>query len=411
MNAEIIAVGSELLLGQIQNANAQFLSQELSFLGIDVYYHSVVGDNPDRLKETIHIAQQRADIIIFTGGLGPTKDDLTKVTIAEATGQELVMNEEALASIQQFYDQRQMTMTANNRKQAVVIKGATVFTNRTGMAPGMAFSAADRLYMLFPGPPRELEPMFKEQAKAYLQHHIGTEDYILSRVLRFFGIGESTLETDIMDLIESQSNPTIAPLAGRSEVTLRLTAKHTSQEQASQLIDSLETLILQRVGYYFYGYDETSLPLEVLHQLQTSQQTIAAAESLTGGMFSNMITGKPGASQVFKGGVICYANDVKQHMLQVPENVLTEEGAVSQRTARLLAEHVRSQLSADIGLSFTGVAGPDAVEGKQAGLVYIGLATRTSTNVYQLQLAGGRHRIRQQTAMYGYFHLLKFLKK
>jgi nicotinamide-nucleotide amidase len=277
MNAEIIAVGSELLLGQIENTNARFLSKHLADLGVNVFYHTVVGDNSERLKTAIEIAESRSNVIIFTGGLGPTKDDLTKETIAFHLNKKLVTDEHALAQIEEYFKRVGRSMSENNRKQALIIDGAEVLQNDHGMAPGMIVSEKNHLYLLFPGPPREMEPMFLTYATPSIMNKLQVKERIESRVLRFFGIGESQLETEIEDLIDAQSNPTIAPLAGDGEVTLRITAKHQSIEKAMQLMDETEKQILSRVGEYFYGYDDTSLMKELTKLLDAKKLTISAA--------------------------------------------------------------------------------------------------------------------------------------
>lgn len=412
MDAEIIAVGSELLLGQIANTNAQFLSRELADLGINVFYHTVVGDNSQRLKEAVTVAQTRADLIIFSGGLGPTKDDLTKETIAHILGRKLVYDETAMSAISAYYQKTKRPMTENNKKQALVLEGAEVLANDQGMAPGMALAEKEKTYMLFPGPPREMRPMFINYGKVYLQNQLHAHEQIVSRVLRFFGIGESKLETEILDLIESQTNPTIAPLAGFGEVTLRLTAKSTTSEEARRLLDSLEKKITQRVGEFLYGYGETSLEKELFSSLSKRKLTLASAESLTGGWFGETLTRLPGASDVFKGGMICYSNEMKEKFLNVPHSVLEKDGAVSEACAKLLAENAREILNADIGISFTGVAGPGKSEGKEVGTVFIGLAEKGKpASVKRLVMAGDRNRIRSQTVKSGLFLLLKQLKQ
>ncbi|MBB5323600.1 nicotinamide-nucleotide amidase [Anoxybacillus tepidamans] len=410
MNAEIIAVGSELLLGQIANTNAQFLSQQLAELGINVYFHTVVGDNVQRLEQTVKIAQTRADLIIFTGGLGPTKDDVTKETIARLLQRELVMDEEALRSIEAYYARTKRTMTENNKKQALVLTGAEVLKNEYGMAPGMALTVNDVTYMLLPGPPKEMMPMFIRYGRPFLLGKLQRHERIESRVLRFFGIGESQLETEIEDLIDRQSNPTIAPLAGDGEVTLRITAKHASAVEAKKLLDEAEQAIVRRVGQYLYGYNDDTLFSKVIERLKKYGKTIAAAESLTGGRFAAELTAIPGASQTVKGGVVCYTNEVKERVLSIPASVLKTDGAVSGQCAKLLAEHVRTLCQADIGVSFTGVAGPDPLEGKPAGTVYIGVAVAGhETEVHSLTLVGDRETIRTRTIKYGCFAVLKRL--
>ncbi|WP_407638408.1 competence/damage-inducible protein A [Bacillus alveayuensis] len=408
-NAEIIAVGSELLLGQIANTNAQFLSKQLAELGVNVYYHTVVGDNTTRLQKTIEIARSRSDLIIFTGGLGPTKDDVTKETIAHMFNRTLSLHQQSMKQIEDYFQKTKRKMSENNRKQAFVISDSYVLPNDHGMAPGMAFQHEGKIWMLLPGPPKEMKPMFLNYGIPYLKDQLGANETITSRVLRFFGIGESQLETEIEDLIDKQSNPTIAPLAKDGEVTLRITAKHHDQKQAEQLLDQMEDYILARVGQYFYGYDETSLPEQILRRLQAIQFTISSAESLTGGLFLQLLTNISGASQVVKGGVVSYTNEVKQQMLHVKKETLQKYGAVSRQCAKEMAENVRTLIGSDIGISFTGVAGPEPLENQSVGTVFVGIATKEKTNVYELHLAGSRDSIRKRTVNYGCYHLMKML--
>ncbi|BBW96610.1 competence/damage-inducible protein A [Geobacillus icigianus] len=410
MNAEIIAVGSELLLGQIVNTNAQFLSQQLAALGINVYFQTVVGDNAGRLEQAVKTAQTRANLIIFTGGLGPTKDDVTKETIARLLGRRLVIDEEALRAIEAYFARANRPMTDNNKKQALVLEGATVLKNENGMAPGMALTVAGITYMLLPGPPKEMRPMFTRYGIPFLRAAFPLSGRIESRVLRFFGIGEAALETALADLIDAQSNPTIAPLAGDGEVTLRLTAKHRDAAEAQRLLDEAEAAILARVGRYCYGYDDETLFTKTSERLKERGWTIAAAESLTGGLFLEQLTAVPGASRIVQGGVVCYTNGVKQQVLGVPRPLLETDGAVSESCARVLAENVRSLCGADVGISLTGVAGPDPLEGHPPGTVYIGIAMRErGTAVRRLTLSGTRGDIRIRAAKYGCFLLLELL--
>ncbi|MFS1518452.1 competence/damage-inducible protein A [Bacillus sp. SCS-151] len=412
MNAEIIAVGSELLLGQIANTNAQFLSKQLAELGINVYFHTVVGDNQDRLKRVVETAKQRSKLIIFTGGLGPTKDDLTKETMASMLQQQLVIHEKSLKRIEAYYEKVNRKMTDNNKKQAVILEKATVLLNDHGMAPGMAITKDHVTYMLLPGPPMEMQPMFLKYGTEYLNNLLGVRERIISRVLRFFGIGESKLETEIEDLIDKQVNPTIAPLASNFEVKLRLTAKHSSVDKANELLDDTEQEILSRVGQYFYGYENTSLLEHAVAVLQEKKLTIASAESLTGGMFMSELIAVPGSSSVAKGGIVAYTNDMKETLLNVNRTTLIQEGAVSKECAQQMAEHVRKSCNSDCGISFTGVAGPQSVEGKDIGTVFIGLSIKDHpTEVYSLKLAGSRQMIRERAIKYGYYYLLKQLKK
>ncbi|WP_028399052.1 competence/damage-inducible protein A [Ectobacillus panaciterrae] len=410
MNAEIIAVGTELLLGQILNTNAKFLSQKLAAIGVDVYYQTVVGDNAGRLREAIEIARKRADILIFTGGLGPTKDDLTKETIALSIGSELVYDEAALHSIAEYYKRTGRTFTENNKKQALVLEGAAVFPNDHGMAPGMGLHKEGNVYILLPGPPKEMNPMYVSYVESFLMK-LASEEKLHSRVLRFFGIGESQLEDTIQDLIDAQTNPTIAPLASEGEVTLRLTAKHASEEQASSLLDETEQNILQRVGEFFYGYNNDSLHTKAIAALRKKGYTLSCAESLTGGLFGEKVTEIAGVSSLFKGGVICYSNEVKQNVLQVPPQVLASEGAVSEACAIHLAENVCTLMKTDVGISFTGVAGPDLQEGKQPGTVFIGISVAGTAFAVELKLGGSRLLVRERAVKYGFYHLYKKLEE
>jgi nicotinamide-nucleotide amidase len=407
MNAEIIAVGSELLLGQITNTNARFLSQHLAEIGVNIYYHTVVGDNEERLEEAVKLAQSRADLIIFSGGLGPTKDDLTKETIARMIGTTLEYNEEALISIQAYFDKTGRAMTENNKKQALVIKDSTVLKNDNGMAPGMFAKADEKYYVLLPGPPREMQPMFLNYGRPEILNVIEKIERIESRVLRFFGIGESTLETDIDDILMKQTNPTIAPLAGDGEVTLRITAKHESPDEAFRMIQQAEDEILERVGHYFYGYGETTIAAEFADQLKEKKLTIAAAESLTGGLFLGELTAIPDMSAHIKGGIVCYTNEVKKQVLSVKSDTLSRYGAVSSECAKELAENVRKLCGSDIGISFTGVAGPGALEGHEPGTVFLAIAAEgKKTIVHPLKMAGNREGVRKRTVKYGYHYLL-----
>ncbi|MGG3913070.1 competence/damage-inducible protein A [Rossellomorea vietnamensis] len=410
MNAEIIAVGSELLLGQIVNSNAQFISEQLAEMGVNVYYHTSVGDNPARLQQVIEVAKKRADLLIFTGGLGPTKDDLTKETIANALGTTLSMDHEALESIKSYFQKVNRDMTPNNEKQALILSGAHVLKNEHGMAPGMLLKKDGTAYMLLPGPPSEMRPMFDKHGKQAILNLMKKKEVIHSRVLRFFGIGEAELETELEDLIDRQTNPTIAPLAGDGEVTLRLTAKHESRDTAISLLDSVEKEILNRVGEYFYGYNQDSLVEVGFHLLKKKGLTLSCAESLTGGLFQAQLTSIPGASDVLSGGVICYQDEVKKRILSVNDRTLKQHTAVSEQCARELAENVRELFSTDIGISFTGVAGPDSHQGHPAGTVWIGLSMKDgTTRAFLLNLGGGRNGNRMRTAKHGWHYLIKEL--
>jgi nicotinamide-nucleotide amidase len=410
--AEIIAVGSELLLGQIENTNAQFISKQLAEIGVNVYYHTAVGDNASRLKQVIKTAQERSDFLIFSGGLGPTKDDLTKETIAEAIGRPLVVDEEAMASIESYFAKTNRIMSPNNRKQALVLEGSDVLVNRFGMAPGMFLEDGEHSYMLLPGPPSELKPMVEQVAVPLLLEKLGHNEKIVSRVLRFFGIGESQLETDLEDIIDSQTNPTIAPLAADGEVILRLTAKHADQLETKRLIEETESKIMERVGEYFYGYDDTSLVYELVKACREKGLSLSAAESFTGGLFSEGVTGISGVSSFYKGSVVCYTNEMKRSVVGVSEQTLNKHGAVSAECAKELAAGIKNVTGSDLGISFTGVAGPGSQEGHPPGKVFIGIAVQNKpAQAFEFTFTGTRAGIRKRSAKYGSYLLLKELEK
>lgn len=409
MNAEIIAVGSELLLGQITNTNARFVSGHLAELGINVYYHTVVGDNPDRLEQAIQIAEGRADLIIFSGGLGPTKDDLTKETIARHLGTTLEKDEHAMTSIEAYFERVKRPMTENNKKQAMVLKGSEVLVNDNGMAPGMFYMHEGRVYILLPGPPHEIEPMFQFEAKPKLIRMLNKENVIISHVLRFYGIGEAALEDLLDSILEKQTNPTIAPLASADEVTLRITAKTDTTEQAWQLINEAKREILEVVGQYLYGYDDDSLASRAVDLLKQENKTISAAESLTAGLFQSELASVPGASAVLSGGVIVYNEETKVSQLGIAAELLDSHGVVSEETAIAMAGAVRKKFGTDYGIGLTGAAGPDAHGGEPAGTVWIGIASESGSEAYRLQLSGMRNTNRIRAVKLALHYLIRTL--
>ncbi|RLQ92644.1 competence/damage-inducible protein A [Planomicrobium sp. Y74] len=411
MNAEIIAVGSELLLGQITNTNARFVSGHLAEIGINVYYHTVVGDNPDRLEQAIRIAESRADLIIFSGGLGPTKDDLTKETIARHLGTTLEMDVLAMESIEAYFERAKRPMTENNKKQALILKGSEVLVNENGMAPGMLYKHEGRVYILLPGPPHEIEPMFQFEAKPKLIRMLNKENVIISHVLRFYGIGEAELEDRLDHILEKQTNPTIAPLASASEVTLRITAKTDTAEEAWQLINETKKEILEVVGQYLYGYDDDSLTSRAVDLLKEQNKTISAAESLTAGLFQSELASVPGASAVLAGGVIAYNEEIKISQLDIDAGLLKTYGVVSEQTASAMADNVRKKFGTDYGIGLTGVAGPDAHGGQPAGTVWIGIASLSGIDAYRLQLSGMRNTNRIRTVKLALHYLIRTLSR
>ncbi|MER2105642.1 MAG: competence/damage-inducible protein A [Solibacillus sp.] len=412
MNAEIIAVGSELLLGQIANTNAKFISGQLSELGINVFYHTVVGDNAQRLEEAITVAEARADLIIFSGGLGPTKDDLTKETIATHLETELVMDPVALTYIEEFFAKRGRTMTENNRKQALVLAGCEVLANRHGMAPGMLVEKHSRTYILLPGPPKELEPMFQFEAKPLLAGRLHDGAIILSHVLRYYGIGEAELEVAVQHILDAQTNPTVAPLAADGEVTLRITAKAEKEEQAKRLIDEKAAEISAIVGEYQYGVNDDSLASKLVEMLLDNQLTIAAAESLTAGLFQSELAEISGVSGTLIGGMVTYTEQAKVEQLGISPKLLANYGVVSAECAAAMAFNIREKMGTHIGVGLTGAAGPEAHDNEPAGTVWIGISIGQAEPItYRLQLSGSRNTNRLRAVKFTYSYLMKELTK
>ena len=393
MKAEIIAVGTEILTGQIVNTNAQFLSEKLAEIGVDVYFQTAVGDNEARLLSLLEIASQRSNLVILTGGLGPTEDDLTKQTLAKFLGKALVFDPQAQEKLDIFFAHRpDYARTPNNERQAQIVEGATPLPNETGLAVGGVSEVDGVTYVVLPGPPSELKPMVLNQLLPKLM--TGTKLY--SRVLRFFGIGESQLVTILADLIDHQTDPTLAPYAKTGEVTLRLSTKAVSQEKADRVLDILENQILDRQTFegislrdICYGYgEETSLASVVVEELKKRQKSITAAESLTAGLFQATLADFSGVSAIFNGGFVTYSLEEKSKMLDISERELKKHGVVSEFTARKMAERARLKTQSDYGVSLTGVAGPDSLEGHPAGTVFIGLAHAKGTEVIKANIAG-----------------------
>ncbi|MBD2213291.1 competence/damage-inducible protein A [Calothrix sp. FACHB-156] len=375
MSAEIICVGTEMLLGDILNSNAQFLAKQLAQLGIPHYYQTVVGDNPERLKQVIEIAISRAQILIFTGGLGPTPDDLTCETIADFFGVPLVERAEIIEDMAEKFAQRGRVMTTSNRKQALIPQGADILPNPTGTAPGIIWQPRPNVTILtFPGVPSEMYRMWEETAVPYLKSQGWSKEIIHSRSLRFWGIGESALAEKVASYF-NLLNPTVAPYAGNGEVRLRISAKAPSEEAAEDLIVPVETQIKEIAGLDFYGVDNETLASVVGKLLLQSDETLSVAESCTGGGLGQMLTEVSGSSEYFWGGVISYDNSVKVGMLGVNPDDLAKLGAVSATVAEQMAVGVKTRLSTTWGLSITGIAGPTGgTDTKPVGLVYIGLA-------------------------------------
>lgn len=405
MHAEVISVGTEILLGQITDTNSTFISQRLAELGIDVYFKTVVGDNEKRLLQALEIASGRSDMVILSGGLGPTKDDLTKQTVAKFLNCGLLTDKNALEYIEEYYRQNNRKMTDNNLLQAKYLEGSVSLPNESGMAVGSYYQNQNGPdFILLPGPPSEMRPMFDKEAMPRLKKNYAKEHLLFSRVLRFYGIGESQLVTELDDLINGQTNPTIAPYAKVGEVTLRLTAQADSKESAKEILDKTEQVISKRVGQYLYGYgDDNSLPKVVVEKLKQRGLTVSASESLTGGSFQKAVTDIAGSSQIFPGGFVTYSASAKENLLNIPKEIIIENGVVSEATAKWMAERTRIKMDTDFGVSFTGVAGPDTLEGNPAGTVWIGISQRgRQTAAFEYHFYGDRDAVRVRSVLAGF---------
>ena len=398
MVAELIAVGTELLLGNVANTDAQIISQGLSALGITVLHHTVVGDNPQRLSEALETARNRADIIITTGGLGPTYDDLTKQTICKTFHRELELHEDILEDLKTWFQTKiGKKMPENNIQQAMLPVDCTIFDNPVGTAPGCAFVEDGVHVLMLPGPPFECRYMFEHRAAPYLEKL--TDGVIVSHEIKVFGMGESAVEEALHEPMTTLTNPTLAPYAKTNECMVRATARAESREKAEELLTPLVREVCETLGDVVYGVDVGSLEEVVSGLLAERGLTLAAAESCTGGLLSKRMTDLPGASKVFRGGVVSYVNDVKANVLGVPREVLEQYGAVSEETARAMAEGCRRVCGSDLAVSLTGAAGPERDDwGNEVGTVYAALAGPEETICKKLTCGRGRGRDRVRTA-------------
>ncbi len=401
MIAELISVGTELLLGNIVNTNAAFLSEECAKLGLSVYYQTVVGDNPGRLKEAIEIAKNRADVIILGGGLGPTEDDLTKETTAEVFGRELYLDEHSKELIEGYFTKigrDKSSITNNNWKQAMMPQGAIVVDNDNGTAPGVILEAEGKIAIMLPGPPNELLPMWKKSIAPYLKTK--QPDTLESVTMKICGMGESRVETEILDLIDAQTNPTIATYAKTGEVHIRITAKADSAEAARELMKPTIWEIKSRLGRYLYTTEEhVTLEDAIVDMLKAANLTLTTVESCTGGLLSGRIVNVAGASDVFKQGFVTYSNKAKKKMVGVKKSTLKKYTAVSEQTAKEMAEGGCKEADADVCLSVTGYAGPGSAEAAPAGLVYIGCCLKGHTVVRKYQFTGNRSKVREHAVV------------
>ncbi len=390
-SAEILCVGTELLLGDIVNTDAAFISRRLAALGINQYYQGVVGDNPARLEYALTLSLERSDLVILTGGLGPTYDDLTKETAARLMGRKLYMHEESLARMMARMNRYGHPITENNKKQALMPEGAVVFKNNYGTAPGLAIEDEEKgkIIILLPGPPRECEPMFSEEVEPYLR---GFSDHILfSKNVNIFGMGESKVEDTLRDLMTGSTNPTLAPYAKDGEVLLRVTASGKNEAECAELCDKMiEKIRAAEVGAYIYGVDAGSLENALVSLLTERKLHIACAESCTGGLVAKRITNVSGASAVLDGSIVTYSNEVKEKFVNVSRETLEAHGAVSRETAIEMARGVRKLFGADVGVSTTGIAGPTGgTPEKPVGTVFVGVSTESFEEVRELHVGNG----------------------
>ena len=412
LKSEIIAIGTELLLGQIANTNAQWLSKQMASYGINTYYHTVVGDNLYRVEEVFKHAQERSDVMIVSGGLGPTEDDMTREAFQRITKLEMIEHPPAIEKIELFYQKQQTKMTPNNRRQARVFAGAEVISNKLGMAPGMIVSYEGKTWIFIPGVPREMKQMATDHVFPYILEKYGQKMIIQSKTLRFTGIGESRLEHELQDIIHNQNNPTIAPLAQDDGVVIRLTAKEMTKEKANELIEKTEQRILARVGNYLYGIDNETITEKIYNMLKEQNKRVAAAESLTGGMFIEKLISLEGASQVCPGGLVCYDTSVKENILKVSPQTVENYGVVSHECAIEMATNIRCLLDTNIGIGFTGVAGPTSIEDQPVGTVYIAISSDTGhEEVQKFIFQGDRDTIRHKVTIKGFEILFNYLKR
>lgn len=398
MKAAILSVGTELLFGQITNTNTVYLSQQLNMLGYDVMYHYTVGDNPKRMAEMIRLAFSDCDLVLTTGGLGPTQDDLTKEIACQVMDDELVLMDDVLAGLLQYFDNLGEEMTENNKKQAVMPSRAEVFDNETGSAPGFALEKDGQFIVCMPGPPGEMKPMFQNHVKPFLQKL--SEEVIYYRMVRAFGIGESRLETELLELIDGQSDPTLATYAKEGECALRIASKRRTLAEAQKAVDDMLEKVKALVGEYIYSCDDEELVQVVARKLMEKDFTISCAESCTGGKFAAALTDIPGISKCFQRGFVTYSNEAKVEQLGVSPVTLERFGAVSEEIAREMAEGLARVSGSDICVSVTGIAGPGgATETKPVGLIYVGLRYQGKTHCRKIQTGDDDRSWNRQYAM------------
>ena len=399
MTVELISVGTEILLGNIVNTNAAYLAEQCAGLGLSCFYQTVVGDNEERLTQTLQTALERSDVVILSGGLGPTQDDLTKETAAKVLGKALYMDEHSKKRIEEYFARRRIELTENNWKQAMVPEGAIVIDNDNGTAPGIIMETESKKVILLPGPPNELIPMFEASIYPYLSE--AEPGVIYSQTVKLCGIGESKAETMAADLIAEQENPTIAPYAKTGEVHLRVTAKAASEKEAKKMLKPVVKELKNRFGICVYTTDENvTLEQAVVDLLVKNNLTVTTAESCTGGLLSARLINVPGVSEVFKSGHVTYSNKAKKKLLGVKKPSLDKYGAVSENVAKEMAKGAAAAAKADVAVAVTGIAGPEGgTEEKPVGLVYIACSVCGKVKVKEYQFSGNRSKVRENSVV------------
>ncbi|MBW6411478.1 competence/damage-inducible protein A [Clostridium weizhouense] len=400
MRVEIIAVGTEILLGDIINSNAQYLAKQLALLGLDMYNQQVVGDNEERILKAFDDAFKRSDIVITTGGIGPTKDDMTKEVAAKYFNKKLIAHEESIEKIKRYFKTMGKEMPESNLKQGLYPENSIVIENNNGTAPGTIIEENNKIMIIMPGPPNEMKPMFENSVMPYLKAKSDTT--LVSRTIKIIGIGESSVAEKIQDLIDKQTNPTIAPYAKEGEVTLRVTAKAGNENKALKLIEPVIKEIQDRLGENIYTIGEEPIEEVVSKMLIDKKLTISTAESCTGGMIAAKLVSYPGVSEVFLEGCVTYSNEAKHSRLNVSTDTLDKYGAVSYETAKEMAEGVAKTSNTDVSIVTTGVAGPGGgTDEKPVGLVYIGLYIKGKVSVEKHIFKGDRNKVRTQATIRG----------
>lgn len=412
MLVELITTGTELLLGEITNVNSQYLSKELNALGYSVIYHTTVGDNPDRMEEAMREALRRVDIVITTGGLGPTQGDMTKIIGARVMGVPLVYHDEVVVSIQQWVQEHHpdRPMTESQKRQAMIPAGATVFSNEVGTAPGTALAKGGKVLVHLPGPPLEMKWMFTNRLKPYLLQTFGSQGYIASLYMKIYDLGEAYIEAQLMDLIQNQTNPTIAMYARPGFVEVRLTAKGDSQEAAEALLQPLKEILQKRLHRTAVTYNQETMAALLGRIVLEKGYKISAAESCTGGLVGSLITDVPGASAYFLGSAGTYCNEMKEHILGVSSDTLAKYTAVSAETAAEMADGSRRLYGSDIAVSTTGIAGPGGgTETQPVGLVYTGVAGPWGTITHRDVYPGDREEVKRRAATRAVYYMVQYI--